>query len=209
MTKGWLSFVALAVFLTVLHAGCSKKTVPVSGSAGLSGEKSEQPLDGGRPPVSEGVGEQPLDFPASNDQRLLEQKRAENDRAIERNKRLQALANKDSTPVKGLVDVYFDFDRSVLRKESKKALQDNARFLILNQQIKVQIEGHTDERGNNEYNLALGARRARAVKRFLEALGVEKNRISIISFGEEKPFCRKSLEDCWKKNRRAHFKPQS
>ncbi|MFQ5543360.1 MAG: OmpA family protein [Nitrospiria bacterium] len=107
----------------------------------------------------------------------------------------------------GLSDIYFEYNQDVLDPASKEALQKNAQHLMLHPNIKVQIEGHTDERGGREYNLALGARRAKKVERFLEALGIHPARMSIISFGEEKPFCReKEEENCWQQNRRTHFK---
>jgi len=84
-------------------------------------------------------------------------------------------------------------------------LQENARWLTTNTAIKVQIEGHCDERGTNEYNLALGQRRADAVKRYLIALGVPTGRLSTISYGEERPVCTQPDESCYARNRRAQF----
>ncbi len=105
----------------------------------------------------------------------------------------------------GLQDVFFDFDRAVIKEDSRDVLQSNADWLSKNHGIKVQIEGHADERGTTEYNLALGENRAQAVKRYLVSLGIEPQRISIISYGEEKPFCNESNEECWQQNRRGHF----
>ena len=104
-----------------------------------------------------------------------------------------------------LEDIFFDFDQAILREDAKGALQENAKFLISRPELKVKIEGHCDERGTVEYNLALGNRRAQAVKRFLIGMGVEPRRISIISFGKEKPFCTDQSEACYQQNRRGHF----
>lgn len=102
-------------------------------------------------------------------------------------------------------DIHFDFDRYDIREDAKPILKSLADYLIKNSKHKVLIEGHCDERGTNEYNLALGDKRARAAKEYLVSLGVPSNRIDIISYGEEKPLCKEHSEDCWAKNRRDHF----
>jgi len=102
-------------------------------------------------------------------------------------------------------DIYFDFDRYVIREDGKRVLDENASTLKGKQFKKVVIEGHCDERGTTDYNLALGERRASAAKRYLTTLGVPAARISIISFGKEKPSCKEHNETCWQNNRRAHF----
>lgn len=104
-----------------------------------------------------------------------------------------------------LQDVFFDFDQWVIRPESRKLLESDAQWLAANPKAKIQIEGHADERGTEEYNLALGERRAKSVMNFLVNLGVSPSRLSSISYGEEKPFCNDPSEDCYAKNRRAHF----
>jgi len=104
-----------------------------------------------------------------------------------------------------LRDVNFDFDRYDLRPEMREILKGHAAWLKANPQVKVQIEGHCDERGTNEYNLALGAKRAESVKRYLIDLGISPATLSTISYGEELPLCKERNEACWAKNRRAHF----
>jgi peptidoglycan-associated lipoprotein len=101
--------------------------------------------------------------------------------------------------------VYFDYDKSEVRADMKSVLQANARWMITNADVRVQIEGHCDERGTNDYNLALGNRRADAIKRYLVGLGVPSNRLSTISYGEERPVCQRSDDSCWSKNRRGQF----
>ena len=101
--------------------------------------------------------------------------------------------------------IYFDYDKSDIRPDQVSTLQSNATWLKSNQSARFTIEGHCDERGSEEYNLALGDRRANAVKEFLVAQGVAANRIMTVSYGEERPVCRDTTEDCYAKNRRAAF----
>ncbi|MEW6117941.1 MAG: peptidoglycan-associated lipoprotein Pal [Nitrospirota bacterium] len=104
-----------------------------------------------------------------------------------------------------LRDILFDFDQYDLREDAKPVLRELAMLLSKDPKTKVIIEGHCDERGTNEYNLALGERRAHAAKTYLLSLGIPSNRIQTASYGEEKPACSESTEACWAKNRRDHF----
>ncbi len=104
-----------------------------------------------------------------------------------------------------LKDIHFDFDRYDIRGKDEEILRENAAFLKKNPKMKVQIEGHCDEKGTSEYNLALGERRANAAKRYLVALGINSNRLSTISYGEERPSDPDHNEEAWAKNRRAHI----
>ncbi len=104
-----------------------------------------------------------------------------------------------------LRDVNFDFDRYDLRPDAREILKGHAAWLKANPQVTIEIEGHCDERGTDEYNLALGAKRADGVKRYLTDLGITPNRLPTVSYGEELPLCREHNEVCWAKNRRARF----
>jgi peptidoglycan-associated lipoprotein len=104
-----------------------------------------------------------------------------------------------------LGDVYFDFDQATLREDARARLARNAEFLRSRPEFVVQVEGHCDERGTNDYNLALGERRAQAVREYLTQLGIAATRLRTVSFGEERPSCTQSDESCWQRNRRAHF----
>ena len=104
-----------------------------------------------------------------------------------------------------LRDVNFDFDRYDLSAEARDILKRHATWLKANPQSKVEIEGHCDERGTNEYNLALGAKRSESAKRYLIDLGISPGTLSTTSYGEELPLCKEQSETCWAKNRRAHF----
>jgi peptidoglycan-associated lipoprotein len=102
-------------------------------------------------------------------------------------------------------DVFFDYDKYDIRPDQQGAIQANAQFLAQHPNINFTIEGHCDERGSTEYNLALGDNRANAVKNALVQAGVNGSRIKTISYGKEKPFCTESNEQCWQQNRRGHF----
>jgi peptidoglycan-associated lipoprotein len=104
-----------------------------------------------------------------------------------------------------LRDVYFDFDRYDIRSQDQAILDANATWLKQNEAAVLLIEGHCDERGTNEYNLALGERRAKATRDYLVSVGINASRITVISYGEERPSCTERTEGCWAKNRRAHF----
>jgi peptidoglycan-associated lipoprotein len=112
---------------------------------------------------------------------------------------------KEFREVSELRDVFFDFDKYDIRPADAKTLDGNAGWLKSNPNHLVLIEGHCDERGTNEYNLALGERRAKSTMNYLVSQGVQASRITIISYGEERPSCTQKNEECWAKNRRAHF----
>ncbi len=104
-----------------------------------------------------------------------------------------------------LEPIYFDFDKYFIRQDAKENLNRNAQLLKDNPQVKIRIEGNCDERGTVEYNLALGEKRARSAMDYLVNLGIEPSRISIISYGKEKPLYPGSNEEAWSKNRRDDF----
>ena len=106
-----------------------------------------------------------------------------------------------------LKDVHFAYDSYELDGQARDVLAANAEWLKDNSRARTEIEGHCDERGTVEYNLALGARRAKAVKDYLTTLGISGDRLSTISYGEELPLCREQSESCYARNRRVHFVP--
>jgi peptidoglycan-associated lipoprotein len=111
---------------------------------------------------------------------------------------------KQFSAVSDLLDVHFGFDRYDIHPAEAKVLESNARWLKQSRDL-VLIEGHCDERGTSEYNLALGERRAKATRDHLVSLGIDGGRITVISYGEERPMCTERTETCWAQNRRAHF----
>ena len=108
-----------------------------------------------------------------------------------------------------LEDALFDYDKATVRDDARTALRDDVDVIrgILADwpQQKLLIEGHADERGSEEYNMALGDRRARAAEDFLSSMGVAQVQLTIVSFGKDRPVCTDKTEDCWQKNRRAHI----
>ncbi len=116
-----------------------------------------------------------------------------------------AVAEAAKAPELTVKDIYFDFDQALIRDDARKTLADNIQWFRANPAAKVTIEGHCDERGSSEYNLALGERRARVTRDSFVAAGIESSRISTISFGKERPFVLGHDETAWKWNRRAHF----
>jgi len=110
---------------------------------------------------------------------------------------------RETTP--GLQRIYFDFDQSVVRPDQKPTMQQNFDHLSRNPGVRIRIEGHCDERGTTEYNLALGERRAKGAFQYLMDLGVDPNRMNVVSYGEEVPLDSRQNEEAWAKNRRAEF----
>lgn len=104
-----------------------------------------------------------------------------------------------------LRDIFFDYDSFDLDDTARQTLQENAEWLKEHPTTRVEVEGHCDDRGTVEYNLALGAKRAAAAKNYLVDLGIPRDRMTTISYGEELPICTEESEDCWARNRRAHF----
>jgi peptidoglycan-associated lipoprotein len=113
-------------------------------------------------------------------------------------------ASSSSVPTE-LNDIYFDYDQSLLRGDAIATLSSNGKALEDDPAMRVTLEGHCDERGTVEYNLALGDRRARAAREFLTKLGIDGSRLSTVSYGEERPFASGHDESAWRQNRRVHF----
>jgi peptidoglycan-associated lipoprotein len=189
MKQKWMIWIAVPVLLTFLY-GCPKKK-PATPPADLNVETTtvpapaapSQPEEVKQPaaPVVEDQKEDPL---TSEDMSVV----------------MDEMARRGYSP-----DVYFDYDESTLTDDTRDKLSRNADLLKSNAQFLVTIEGHADERGTNEYNLALGERRANAVRDYLGSLGVATDRLRTISYGEERPVCTQSEESCWSQNRRAHM----
>lgn len=110
---------------------------------------------------------------------------------------------KEFVAAKGLKSVYFDLDRSDVREDMRDVLAKNAEFLKANPKIEVRVDGHCDERGTTQYNLALGQRRAAAIRDYYTNLSVDPGRLGTLSWGEEKSLCHEKTEACWNTNRRA------
>ena len=112
----------------------------------------------------------------------------------------------DSNAKADVNDILFDYDRYSIRQDARPALNAAGSYLKKKREVNIVIEGHGDERGTNEYNLALGEKRAKATKRYLRSLGISPARVSTVTYGEEKPLCTSSVESCWQRNRRSSIK---
>ena len=177
-------------FLAVLLlAGCSTKNpaIPDAGSETSESTLGGAGVKGGPSGVGTGFGtKEPPTGPSS-----LEQ--------------AQKGKPTDTPPTSPLKEIYFGFDSFDLNPEARATIKINADWIKANPSVRVEIEGHCDERGTNEYNLALGAKRAQAAKDYLVTLGIANERLSTISYGEELPVCKENTEECWQKNRRDRF----
>jgi peptidoglycan-associated lipoprotein len=118
---------------------------------------------------------------------------------------LEVNGDSDSNKAGSLKTVYFDFNSAALSNDTKDALNNNVKFLKENPSVKIQVEGHCDERGSVQFNLALGEKRAKGVKEYLAAQGIEGSRVTTVSLGKEKPVSFGHDEESWSKNRRANF----
>ncbi len=190
----------LAVFfvLALIATGCAKKEVVRSNEeAGKAAEAPAAPAAKPETVVSEPVKSEPVPAPQE----------APPPAAGTQTAMLEAKAGVEATEEKAsqFADIYFDFDKSFIREDAKPALAKVADYLKKNPAAKVQIEGHCDERGTAEYNMALGARRAESAKKYLASLGVKAAVLSTVSYGKEKPLDPGHTEDAWAKNRRGHF----
>jgi peptidoglycan-associated lipoprotein len=123
----------------------------------------------------------------------------------ERSQELRVNSDSDSGTAGALRTVYFDFNSAALTPAARTALQNNVDFLRNNPNVRIQVEGHCDERGGVQYNLALGERRARSVRDYMISMGIEARRISTISFGKERPVAFGHDESAWSQNRRGNF----
>lgn len=148
-------------------------------SCGSQNKKSKGAADSGVTTEDQNIGSQGMDFELNGDS--------------------------DSGKAGALATVYFDFNRSSLTSSTRDVLNSNANFLKDHPSVEIQVEGHADERGGVQYNLALGEKRAQAVKQYLISMGVSSSKITTISFGKERPIAFGHDDSAWSKNRRANF----
>ena len=197
MGKKGLVVLVLILCVGLLLAGCPKKTVV----------KEEPSMKKAEEPVAE--REKAAKLAAEQESARIREEEAKKAKEKEFEKSLVA---KKEPGIAGevfesrlLKDIRFDFDKYDIRPGDAGTLKENAALLMNYPRVKIQVEGHCDERGTNEYNLALGERRANAAKRYLISVGITADRISAISYGEEKPQDAGHNEEAWSKNRRGHF----
>ena len=184
-------FWVFLLLIVLVSFGCKQRVITQPESQQQSQQQKEQQLKEQR------AAEEAAKAKAAPE-KITEQKAAPVESVESREK---AMAEKEGL----FKDILFDYDKYAVQDEYKSALKSIASWMSKNNDAKLSIEGHCDDRGTNEYNLALGDRRAKAVKDYLVSLGVSSSRIETLSYGEEKPVCAELTEDCWTKNRRAHF----
>ena len=191
MMRKILMIIVVGVFCfssVFMLASCAKKQVQTGEAVKPAAPPPSQPVPEAKPTDDEAM-------------RRAEAERQARLRELEQQERLRS-----EVRVFEAEHIYFDFDKSELKPEARAVLVKKAEWLRKNPNHTVRIEGHCDERGTNEYNLALGERRAVAAWKFLNALGISGDRMSTISYGEEKPADPGHNENAWAKNRRDEFK---
>jgi peptidoglycan-associated lipoprotein len=205
-----LKFVAVpfAILGLGLFMGCGGKSIqsevrPYS----VSGE--ERKISETKPESGPGIRSEAVtanqSAEAEREKRIREEELRNN--ALREKARQEALAREAALKKAKLETVFFDYDQWSIREDQKTILNQNAVWLKANPQVRVRLEGNCDQRGTAEYNLALGQKRADAVKTFLEGLGISRNQVETISYGFERPLDRGQNETAWAKNRRVDFAP--
>jgi peptidoglycan-associated lipoprotein len=220
----WLVLVTFGV-LVVLQAGCSKSIQANAGSKSLEHPPAKPVMTASGAssrPSSESVFSEPQSGPRSMNETSpapslsgvpsLGDDRTAGDVLIAKvepnetaSRQLEDIRQDQmATAMAGLTDVFFGFDSWNISEEGRQALQTDAEWLRLNPGRSLLIEGHCDERGTQAYNLVLGERRAKAMRTFLVELGVSGDRLKVVSYGKDRPFCKEADETCYRQNRRGH-----
>ncbi len=180
--KAWVYLSAVLLIGLVALWGCPKKT-EVASAPETQKEEVSKPAEPAAPPAA-------AEKPAAE---------APSEVKAEETKERAAAASE------GLIAIYFDFDKAFIRDDARDVMKANAAWLKAHPKAKIRIEGNCDERGTKEYNQALGQRRASSAKKYLTTMGISSHRISLISYGKEKPVCSDQDDSCWQKNRRDDF----
>ena len=189
-SRAWIFGAIMLAMLLALGVSCAKKQVTM--------ETQEMSAE-------EAAAQQRAEEEAAR--REAEEARQREQRAREERQRQEAARMSEEASRAAFEDehIHFDFDKYVLTPQAMMILDDKAAYLREHSGVRVLVEGHADDRGSNEYNLALGDRRANSAKNYLVKSGVAASRITTISYGEEQPLCRQQNESCWSRNRRGVF----
>lgn len=211
--KRTVTMVGLLGLVALLGAGCSKSIQTDAGSKSFEPAPSQSKSAGQDAPVSQfgslpGAANQGASGKGSGEERISEgiavAKAAPSD-APGSSMQQEMQREQAATAAAGLDDVFFAYDSWKLSEDGQRALSKDAEWLKTNGAQKLAVEGHCDERGTQAYNLVLGQKRAKAVRNYLVELGVAGNRITIVSYGKDRPFCKESNESCYQQNRRGHL----
>jgi len=182
--KSWCALLTLAFAVSACHKA-PPAVAPAQPAPAPAPAAAPRPP---APPPPPAAAAQPASAPALTEAELFQRKS------------LEALNAEHP-----LGDVFFDYDENTLKDEARRVLQQDAQWLSKWPQTAIRIDGHCDERGTPEYNLALGERRATAIREYLATLGINSERLQTRSLGKEAPFCQQDGESCWSQNRRGHF----
>ena len=187
-SRAWIFGAIMLAMLLALGVSCAKKQVTME-TQEMAADESQQSAE---------------DEAA---RREAEEARMREQRALEESQRQEAarMSEEASRAAFEDEDIHFDFDKYVLTPQAMMILDEKAAYLREHPGVRVLVEGHCDDRGSNEYNLALGDRRANSAKNYLVKSGVAESQITTISYGEEQPLCMQQDESCWSRNRRGHF----
>jgi peptidoglycan-associated lipoprotein len=199
----WSLGAILLVIFMVLGVSCAKKVVTME----TAPAKEQAPQVSAQEQAA--AQQAAADEAAKAKARAAEEERLRQEQMAKEAARMREEAAKKAEEAKRQAfqaeDIHFDFDKYVLKPEAMQILDNKATYLRDHSDVRVLIEGHCDERGSSAYNLALGERRANSAKSYLVRAGVAESRLVTISYGKEMPLCREHNENCWAKNRRAHF----
>lgn len=208
MVKKSLSLLILILCVGLIMMGCPKKTV-VKEEPSVKKSEEAAKLEAERA-AKERETKEAKEAKEAKERELARVKEEETKKAKEKEFEKSLVAKKtpgiegEVLESKLLKDIHFDFDKYDIRPGDAEILKENATLLTKYPKVKIQVEGHCDERGTVEYNLALGERRANSAKKYLISLGITSDRISAISYGKERPLDPGHNEEAWAKNRRAH-----
>ena len=187
-SRAWIFGAIMLAMLLALGVSCAKKQVTM--------ETQEMAADESQQSAEDEAARREAEEARLREQRAREARQREDASSMSEAARRAAFEDED---------IHFDFDKYVLSPQAMMILDDKAAYLREHAGVRVLVEGHADDRGSNEYNLALGDRRANSAKNYLVKSGVAASRITTISYGEEQPLCMQQSESCWYRNRRGHF----
>lgn len=187
-SRAWIFGAIMLAMLLTLGVSCAKKQVTM--------ETQEMAADESQQSAEDEAARREAEEARLAEQRAREARQRQDASSMSEAARRAAFEDED---------IHFDFDKYVLTPQAMMILDDKAAYLREHAGVRVLVEGHADDRGSNEYNLALGDRRANSAKNYLVKSGVAESRITTISYGEEQPLCMQQNESCWSENRRGHF----
>jgi peptidoglycan-associated lipoprotein len=199
----WIGLLMVLAFSLALFSGCAEKKAVVKDEAATQEQKVAAAQD-----AVPAVAQQAATAAVTDDEAAKRAKeQAAKDEAARKAAAREAWLKKNAEALTDLnvQNIYFDYDKSSIRPDAREILKANAEIFNKNSNATIVVEGHCDERGTAEYNMALGERRAQETKQYLVNLGINASRIETISYGEERPLDNRSIEEAWAQNRRAQF----